>query len=242
LKSTLILLFLPISSFLFAQQSYVTCNDIHYRQYTGTLSFPAEKCNVAFYTSKDFSELPIRDTILIRKIKNQIAGRAGTYFYNQLDLKAIIRSEPSAKCNFIKYTFLYYFKVDSTFGYRFVLAYDEGGDLVGDPAFPSIQERPSFYKLAPICHSLNALAADSTFVNFYPNYGMDRIKTIQLEYDAQLKDFVYKIYGVLRYKGKFGINGYAIGWWYGKIVVANAHTGEKIRVEDYKERKSIFLK
>lgn len=224
------------------KQSYVTCNEIHYKQYTDKWASPAEKCNTDFYTEKNSNEIPVKDTVLIKKIKKQIAARAGSYFYNQLDLKAIIRSNPTAKCNFIKYTFLYYFKIDSTFGYRFMLTYDEQGDLVGNPAFPAIQEHPGFYKLALICNSLDALVSDSTFVNFYPEYGMDKIKTVQLDYDVELRNFVYKIQGVSRYRNKFGINGYAIGWWYGKIIVANAQTGEKIRVDDYKEYKSIFFR
>jgi hypothetical protein len=242
LKTTFTTLFISISSFLFAQQSYVTCNEIHYKQYTDVLSYPAEKCKEDFYTVKNFNEIPVKDTALIRRIKQQIASRAGTDFYHQLDLRSIIRSKVSASCNFIKYTFLYYFKIDSTFDYRFTLAYDEDGNLVGDPAFPSILQQPAFYKLAPICKSLDLLIADSTFSGFYPKLGMEKIKTIQLEYDTKLKNFVYKVYGVTRYNGTFGFNGYAIGWWYGKIIVADAQTGEKIRVEDYKERKSVFFK
>jgi hypothetical protein len=242
LKTLFTVLFISISSFLFAQQSYVTCNEIHYKQYTDVLSYPAAKCMEDLYSTKNFNEIPAKDTALIRGIKRQIASRAGADFYSHLDLRSIIRSRVSASCNFIKYTFLYYFKIDSTFDYRFTLAYDEDGNLVGDPAFPSILQQPGFYKLAPICNSLESLAADSMFSNFYPKFRMEKIKTIQLEYDMQLKNFVYKVYGVTRYNGTFGFNGYAIGWWYGKIIVANAQTGEKIRVEDYKERKSVFFK
>lgn len=237
MKTALTAFFFSFSSVLFAQLSFVTCDETHYKQYLDKLSYAAEKCVVELYTPQRFHELPVKDTNLIRKIKAQLAIQAGAVFYDQLHLKAIIQSKPAATCNYIKYTFLYYFKIDSTFDYRFTVAYDEEANLVGDPGFPSIREQPGFYKLAPICNSLESLVSDSTFVHFYPKPGRGTIKTIQLEYDAQVKNLVYKIYGVTQYHGKFGINEKTVGWWYGKIIVANAQTGEKIRVDDYKEYK-----
>jgi hypothetical protein len=225
LKKTLTILFISISSLLFGQY-YVTCNG-RYGNTINQLSYKAERCKTDIYIAPLFDKIPAKDTVIITRIKKQVATRIGAPFYDQLELRSIIRSRPTATCGFIGYTFVYNFKFDSTFSYRFALAYDENGNPVGDDAFSFILEHPDFHKLAPICNALKLLLADGPFLE-------EDIRFIELEYDTLLHNFVYKIYSVTK-NSDWGFNGRRIGCARGKICVVNAQTGEKMRVEEYKD-------
>jgi hypothetical protein len=226
LKTILSFLFISISSLL-SGQYFVTCNGNLYSSNTNKLSYRAEKCKEDIYTKLYFDKIPASDTALITKIKKKVATHIGAPFYDQLELRSIISSRPDATCSYINYTLVYFFKFDSTFSYRFTPAFDESGNQVGDDAFPFILEHPDFHKLIPICNALKSLLADGPFPK-------EDIRFIELEYDTLLQNFVYKIYSIPK-NSEWGFNGRRIGCAHGKISVVNAQTGEKIRIEDYKE-------
>lgn len=226
MKTILTSLFISISSLL-SGQYFVTCNGNRYSNNANKLNYKAEKCKEDRYKKFQFDKIPASDTALITKIKKRVTTRIGDHFSDQLELESIIRSRPSAICNYINYTFLYNFQFDSTFSYRFMLPYDESGNQVGNDAFSFILEHPDFRKLLPICNALKSLLADGPFPE-------EDIRFIELEYDALLQNFVYKIYSVTK-NSDWGFNGRRIGCAHGKINVVNAQTGEKIRTVDYKD-------
>ncbi|MES2140021.1 MAG: hypothetical protein V4511_09955 [Bacteroidota bacterium] len=241
LKSKLTFFLFCFSSLLFSQQSRLSCNGFKFEQYSGAWPAKIWDCRVRYYhyTLNNWNKLHTKDTATVNKIKQQIFTRAGKEFHDQLELVDLIVSRQTPKCNNIKYTFRYVFKIDSTFRYRFSLDYDKEGNLIGDNAFPSINKNPGFYKLSSVCPSIDSLVNDTSFTNFYNKFKNDlrfAITKVQLDYDKESSSFVYKIYGITMYEGDFR-NGGGMGWWNGKLIIINAQTGRKIRTENYKEYK-----
>ncbi|MGZ4055693.1 MAG: hypothetical protein ACXVPU_05185 [Bacteroidia bacterium] len=239
MRITLAIILVSFSFVLFGQRSLLICNDNKYQQYTGTWSDQGQTCRNEFYNSSRLTDLPKKDTAVITKIKEQILNRAGNDFYKHLDLKAIIISKTPKKCNNIKFTFRYIYKIDTTFCYRFSLTYDKGGNLIGNNAFPDIKENPDFYKVSSVCNSIDKLTTDTSFTNFYVKFKNNfkyAIEKVLLDYDTESKKFVYKIYGTALAESTDFESG-LMGSWNGKIVIIDAKTGLKIRTENYKEYK-----
>jgi hypothetical protein len=240
LKIRLTIILISFSFVLFGQKSSLICSGRQYKQYSGAWFDQGQNCKNEYYGSSRQIDLPSKDTSVINKIKAQISNRAGADFYRQLDLMAVIISKTSKKCNNIKYTFRYVYKIDSTFCYRFSLTFDNEGNLIGNNAFPSIKENPDFYKLSSVCNSIENLTTDTSFTNFYVKFKNNfkyAIEKVVLDYDNESKIFVYKIYGTTLTE-----NSLLGDKWNGKFVVVNAQTGEKIRIENYSEYKRMEIR
>ena len=239
LKSVLTILLFSFSSLLFSQQSRLMCNGFKYEQYPSAWSEKTMQYKYNNYCGRCLNELHIKDTAIVNKILKQILNRAGKEFYNQLVLIDLIISRKPEKCNNIKFTFRYVFKIDTTFCYRISLNYDKEGNLVGDNAFPSISENPSFNRLLSVCNSIDSLVNDTSFTNFYKKFKNDfkfAIAKVLLDYDKESNNFVYKIYGITIAESSNFDSGFT-GNWNGKLIIINAKTGIKIRTENYEETK-----
>ncbi|MDP1744552.1 MAG: hypothetical protein Q8L90_03180 [Bacteroidota bacterium] len=244
LRIKLTIILISCSFVLLGQKSSLICNGRQYEQYSGAWFDQGQNCKNEYYDSNRLIDLPSKDTSVINKIKEQLTIRAGKDFYRQFDLIAIIISKPSIKCNNIKYTFRYIYKVDTTFCYRFSLTYDKEGNLIGNNAFPSVKENSDFFKLSSACNSIDNLTTDTSFTSFYmkfKNNFKDAIDKVLLDYDTKSEKLVYKIYGITLAESKDFESG-LMGSWNGKLVVIDAQTGEKIRTENYKEYKRVNIR
>ncbi|NVO12279.1 MAG: hypothetical protein HXX16_20145 [Bacteroidales bacterium] len=264
----ILILLVLISSQSFGQEKYFYCKNKLYSIPSWSWSEPNESCDnfrLDFYTdSLNFNEIPLNDRIIIDRTKEYIIQRGGKEFYNNLTLKYVLITKRPKKCDNRKYTLRYLFPIDSIFSYKFSITLDKYGNLLSDHLFPNISSNKDILYIIDHCQATEIAMGDSTFLKAFWNSGIssyirdeksgnnlniEPLSQIEFSYDKERNIWTWDLYTESSFKSGYThdakfkdnlIGSCQSGEWIGKKIIINAHNSEIIKVEDYKEFKSVL--
>ncbi len=230
------LLFILITTQLVAQKpssSTIQCDDTSYTERRGAwrLNLPKD-CKYTTYTN-NFQEILSKHLSVIETIESSIIERGGEDFYKRLMLISIDLTNNPKKCSDVSYVLRYVLKIKDAFNYRFSIYFDENGNNLSPYGFPDASESPDFFSLVNACDFVEVAKKDSVFIDFYEKKSHKSVENISLVYDSESDSFLYSINGRF-ILGKKQNTDSGAGWWYGRNVLFNAVSGEKVRTDKTK--------
>jgi hypothetical protein len=265
MKSRLIILTILsiVSTTVFGQIKTVgpidfSCNGQLFSIDYGVWIDPIQSCdkfNYDFYSNTvNFKDIPSTDSLVIEKIKFSLKERGGQDFYSRLILQSVIISKRPKKCEGRKYTLRYIFPLDTIFYHRFSLTYDIDGNLLSDHKFPDYATNKNILTFINYCQAIELAISDTTFNKAYNHPGHVRsrkdektgewikigdLPKMELGYDKGSNVWTWALYTETVFDGEKGDQRCVTGTWTGKKITINAQDSTIMKVEDYKEFKTV---
>lgn len=219
---------------------------------------PIQRCdkfNYDFYSNtENFKDIPFTDSLVIEKIKLSLRKRGGQEFYDRLILENVIISKRPQKCEGRKYTLRYIFPLDSLYYYHFSVTYDIDGNLLSEQKFPDYATNKNILTFINYCQAIELATSDTIFNKAYTNPGHERLRIddekgvwqkigdlpkMELGYDISSNTWTWTLYSETVFEGEIGDQHCVSGTWTGKKIIINAQDNTIMKVEDYKQFKSV---